>query len=817
MQSALEVTKRYFYSDAHNRYEIDELALEDCKFLNFTEFLDEIDIFKNPTVSRSNGLYNNGKWSLLGYSVKTFREENEEEDFDINDENNSTYDFDNSFTIKWEYTIFNGVFSEDNQIKRTPKLEIEKCIRETARFLEKTLSNNLINDVCEARDLQKQILSQVNQGVVEILDICIISDNIIELDKLPEKIKLKNTNIECKIKYWDIKRWNDLKRSKSKRESINIDLNSEIYNHYNIPFVKKEISGKMNYYLSIFPGNLIADLYETYNTSLLENNVRVFLSATRKANKAIRQTIGSNNGENAHKFFSFNNGLSATAESIEVENGQISKINDFQIVNGGQTTATIHYSRKKDKYSLNEVFVAVKITELKKNKEYSSLVNKISQAANTQSAVSESDFFANDKMLVEIEKISSKNPIQNDNERNLFYFFERMKGQYTVSKLTSGTRTSQQRWLESHPKALMFDKIDIARWANIMHKLPHVASTGAQKQFKDYMLNKNFEREEINFNNYRNLLGLGILFKRIKKLCGTAKGKFYPSLTIDPITNTHAPVAMSTAIYTSSLLHKITDGKLDYWGIYDYKYRLVKAVNSSERIASDLDSVLEKLITLTWNQIAKFGGASAQEKTKTLDCWNFVRSNISIPDDIRKKLKQFCISTEENIKRNSFNENNEDYDYFIGLSKLLDNGGAVLQTLQDIVSRDREYLSVKMTVSNFIKKIERGDSLLTIKRVAEIRRLYENLTKKGFKFKSNNEIRLVDNVNFDDIYNNVFKNKDLFLEKLEDSCFEDEASFDEKEKHYSEIKEIIEKYYREYGLSIDDIYKLNNLSTRENK
>jgi len=808
MATALEVTKRYLYTDAFNRYDNDDIPIEDCKFLNFTEFLDEIDVFKNPTAARSNGLYKNGKWSLLGYSVKTFREENEDLDFDIDDESNTTNDCDNSFTLKWEYTIFNGVFSEDNQVKKVSKLEIEKYIKETARFLEKTLSNDFINDVSEATELQQQIVEQYNQKNLDLLEICIISDNMIEVDKLPEKVVLKNIDLECRIKYWDIKRWNDLKRSKSKRESINIDLKSESYSHYSVPFVKKEIPGKMNYYLSIFPGDLIADLYENYNTSLLENNVRVFLSATRKANKAIRQTIGSNNGEDAYKFFSYNNGISATAEMIEIENDKILKINDFQIVNGGQTTATIHYSRRRDTYSLNDVFVAVKITELKKNKEYSSIVNKISQAANTQSSVSESDFFANDKMLVGIEKLSSKNPIQTDDERNMFYFFERMKGQFNVSKLTSGTGKTQQRWLQTHPKSLMFDKIDLARWANIMEELPHIAATGAQKQFKDYMNNKNFQRDEINFNNYKDIIGLGLLFKRIKKLCGTSTGKVYPSLTIDPITKTHAPVAMSTAIYTTALIHKITNGQLDYWGIYNYKFLLAKAINSKDRIDSDLDLILEKLITLTWNQIAKFGGAAAQEKTKTLDCWNFVKSNISISEDINIQLKRFSITAEEKIKRSSLIENSEDLDYFNGLSLLLSNGGSVLLKLQEIANTNGEFIIEKKTILNFIKKINKG-LLLPMKRVEEIIIFYKLLIEKGFKIETSNKENLIKELNLKNIYNDIFKNKDLYLEKLYEKCFDDEVFFDENEKKYSEIKDVIEKYYREYGLSIEDIYKLN--------
>ena len=813
MPTALEVTKRYLYADAFSRYDNDDIAIEDCKFLNFTEFLDEIDVFKNPTVARSYGLYGRKKWSLLGYSVETLKEEIEDSVFDKEEESDEDFTAQshiNSYELKWQYTIFNGVFSENSEVGNTTKVEIEKCIKETKCFLEKTFSKELINDLTEAQDLQQQLLNHREVNNLDLLQICIISDNVIDQEKLPEKIKIESIGSEIRIRYWDIKRWNDLKRSKSKRETINIDLKSQTYNLYDIPYVKKETKEKLSYYLSIFPGDLIADLYDSYNTGLLENNVRVFLSATRKANKAIRQTIGANDGSDAHKFFSYNNGISATAELIEIEDDKITKINDFQIVNGGQTSATIHYSRTKDKSSLKEVFVAVKITELKKNKEYSSIVSKISQAANTQSAVSESDFFANDKMLVDIEKLSKKNPIQTDDERNIFYYFERMKGQYNVSRLTSGIGKRQTIWEKSHPQSLMFDKIDIARWANMIQGLPHIAASGAQNQFKSFMNNKNFQRGEINFSNYKSLVGFGLLFKRIKKLCGTANGKSYPSLTIDPITKSHSPVAMSTAIYTASYIHKITNGQLNYWGMYDYEYSLAKSVNTKDRIHSEIDSILEEFIKIVWSQIAKYGGSAAQEKTKLVECWKYVTSNISIPNNILNELNEFCISEEEKKKRDSITENDEDSDYFKTLALLLANKGNILQQLYIISNNSGDYHAERKTISNFIKKIERK-TLLPIKRVKEIQLFYEMLIKQGFKFNDSSETILDLDLELKNLYDEIFKSKDIFLEKLYENCFEDETLFVEKEKRYNEIENIIEKYYIEYGLSINDLSKLNTI------
>ena len=480
--------------------------------------------------------------------------------------------------------------------------------------MRKTFSRELINDISETEEFQKMLIKQQKEDNIERLDICIVTDSVIEQENLPTKISLNN-KVECRINYWDLKRWNDLKRSKSKREPIDIDFSSDEYKDFEVNYLEKNTEDSLTYYLAIFPADLIYELYDTHHTRLLENNVRVFLSATRKANKGIRDTIK----ENPFKFFSFNNGISATAESISVSEKKVLLIKDFQIVNGGQTTATIHYSRKKDKSSLKNVFVAVKITALKKDDKYSDIVSKISQAANTQSTIANSDFYANDKMLVDIEQLTKKFPVEDNSNHDNFYFFERMKGQYNVTKNNQkGAQTRQKEWeKKDNPKPLMFNKIDLARWSNIMNELPYVAATGAEKQFKDFMENKNFKRDEINISNLKTLIGCGLIFKRIKKLCGTSNGKIYPSLIRDLNTGEHVPVAMSTAIYTCSYAIMITNGRLDYWSFYNYKHKVCESIiNSSERINSELDSILIELIKACWKQIAEFGGAAAQERTK---------------------------------------------------------------------------------------------------------------------------------------------------------------------------------------------------------
>jgi hypothetical protein len=809
MLNAIEVTRRQLISDVKARSEFELIPIEDARFKVFTDFLDEIDVFKNPITTRGSGEFKRKKWSLLGYSANTFRQLHEDEEEDSKSDSKQGYD------IKWEYTLFNGLFSDGEGILRASKNDIVQVLEETERFINKTFDRDLINDVSVVRDVQQQLIEQFEKGNLDRLDICIISDMLIDSDKLPNKIHVKSIGIDCRIYYWDMRRWDAMKRSKSKREPINIDFKSNDYTIYKIPFLHKTTGKSIDYFLAIFPADLLADLYDLYNTRLLENNVRVFLSATKKANKGIRQTINGNNGEDAYKFFSFNNGLSATAESISFKDGAIERIEDFQIVNGGQTTASIHYSRKRDKADLREVFVAVKITALKKNDDYSNIVSSISEAANTQSSIAVSDFYANDKQLVLLEQISMKNPAQNELDRNLYYYFERMKGQYSVSKSSQGTKTQQTIWERTYPSKLSFDKLDFARWSNMMNGLPYLVAEGAQKQFQTFMKNTNFQRPELHVGYFKTLVGFGSVYKRIYKLCGTATGKshLYPSRIIDRMTSQHVPVAASTAIYTASILHLLAEGRLNYWAVFDCQYKVNYSILNSvegpaqnqERINSDLDFLLEKLIDMVWEQIAKFGGAAAQEKSKKKECWDFVVRNITVSKDFLNELNRFKISSEELFNRQLVASEDNDLRYFKILQILLQNECQVLISLYDISKTNTNYIAYRSTISNVIKKVNQKDHLLPLKRLEEIFEFYNMLVNEGFTFELKSKVDLSLGDNYFTIFEEIFKNKDQFLQNSYDIISGNEDFFLQNEKRYFEFVEVTDQYHINYGTSMNGL------------
>ena len=117
-------------------------------------------------------------------------------------------------------------------------------------------------------------------------------------------------------------------------------------------------------YLCVIPGPALADIYDAYGSILLEANVRSFLSTKVAVNKKMRATILTEPA----RFFAYNNGISALAKDVKTRQSRdglyITSAKDFQIINGGQTTASLSNARYKDKADLGSIFVQMKLTEI---------------------------------------------------------------------------------------------------------------------------------------------------------------------------------------------------------------------------------------------------------------------------------------------------------------------------------------------------------------------------------------------------------------------------------------------------------------------
>lgn len=105
--------------------------------------------------------------------------------------------------------------------------------------------------------------------------------------------------------------------------------------------MKAQIGEEADYdaYLGIVPGSFLAKAYLKYGSKLLQGNVRAFLSIRGKVNRGIRETII----KSPENFFTYNNGIAVVARSVRfsVDGTKIVHMRDPQIINGGQTTASL--------------------------------------------------------------------------------------------------------------------------------------------------------------------------------------------------------------------------------------------------------------------------------------------------------------------------------------------------------------------------------------------------------------------------------------------------------------------------------------------
>jgi hypothetical protein len=785
MKKEHEVTLTKFYSSCKQYYEVsDDIAIEDIRFIKFTDLLDTTGVFKNPKYCRYEGNgKKNGKWSLLGYSFTNDVVSDNEED-DNEEDSNSQKEY------EWSFTFFNGFFTGDNSINNSKKSDIQKSVSETVKFIEATLSGVskfMVKDYHPVSELQELILKLDIKKLLDRIDICIITDNLIEHENLDSSFFIESLQRECKIHYWGINKWSDLARSKSKRLPINLDFFQNKKMNYDVSFLEQKNNDDVKYYLSIFPGDLIADLYDEYGTQLLENNVRVFLSLKIKYNRQMSKTIS----DSPDMFFSYNNGISATASSIKVNNitNKIESINDFQIVNGGQTTATLYHTKKNLKKSLTDVYVQVKITVLRKTDNYPTLITNISKYANSQTAIKPSDFWTNDSYLIDFEKFSLRNPFQMQGSF-IYYFFERMAGQYKETSARKGTTRDIKAWEKQNPKKFSFNKIELARWFNAMNLQPHISALSTEKQFDIFM--KSDSKPLLTIARYKTVIGFGQLFIRARKVCGTASSKDFPSIIGD------SNVGMATSIYAMSYFHFITEGRFDYHKIYDYRLNV-----------DELDSILKSIIRKCWEQIYQYDKIYTRDKTKVLACWEFVKKEIKLNPQTIKELSKYLISPEEHKKRQSIDISEEEY-YFTNLNDLLSNDGKLLFSMQDIAKSDNDFYKYRILINSIITRINDKNEVITLAKLKELIAFKDDLS--DYQLVSVGKFTEKTDLDFVRIYEKVFKLRSEFFENLEKLVMSKTGDdYENQMPMIEEIKELTEKFDLYPGLSIADMERIQQI------
>lgn len=331
--------------------------------------------------------------------------------------------------------------------------------------------------------------------------------------------------IPVEFHIWDMRRFLQVHESAQGREPLELRLAE--WGVDGVPALQvKDSSRDMATYLAAVPGELLAKLYRQHGSRLLEGNVRSFLTIRGKINKGIRETVTQEPGH----FLAYNNGISATASGVEYRDGALTSITDLQIVNGGQTTASLFYATQATKdLPLDDVFVQMKLVVVTPE-DAADMVPRISRYANSQNAVREDDFFSNSPFHVKMEELSKTilAPAKSGLNYQTKWYYERTRGQY-LNERNRRMSAEQKKFEAEFPQRQLITKTDAAKYVVAWEQQPHLVSAGAQKNFKAFAaaVAERFLKDPTQFNEsyFKRLVAKAILFNSVR--AAIAKAAWY--------------------------------------------------------------------------------------------------------------------------------------------------------------------------------------------------------------------------------------------------------------------------------------------------
>ncbi|MGY0537977.1 AIPR family protein [Nocardioides sp. YJ-D4] len=479
------------------------------------------------------------------------------------------------------------------------KASLDTAVRRMTGFLEQAVDGlwRQLEETSPAWDMAQRI-AEIWTKVGEVRLVVLTNGDLRTNVVRPEAIESRPVHLSV----WDATRLHQLVTSGRTQEPIRIDVVAM----WGAPIAclgPQGDPGRYEAYLTMLPGDFIAKLYEEHGPRLLELNVRSFLQSRGKVNRGIQETIK----DEPRSFLAYNNGVSMTAAEVKVvpiaSGGVgISEIHDLQIVNGGQTSASLHYAKVKAKQDLSDIFVQAKLSVVEPAN-LMDLVPRISQFANSQNKVNMADFSANDPFHVEVEKLSRAiwAPGKDGTARMTRWFYERARGQYADAHARQRTPAKQREFKAVQPLSQKFTKTDLAKFENTWDQLPWIVSYGAEKNFREFMLR--IERRGAGFkpdqDYFELLIAKALLFRAAEKLVGSLKLGGYRAQTVT---------------YTLAKLSHATEQRLDLRAIW----------RSQELPPAVGDAILDLAPRVHQKVFATAGTRNISEWAKKDDCWKAI-------------------------------------------------------------------------------------------------------------------------------------------------------------------------------------------------
>lgn len=500
--------------------------------------------------------------------------------------------------------LFLTILVDPEKSHRLPKSEIERHFKWVEKFFERSLTGAMLSKIEDKRSDLYQIAQLINEAdKVDRVRMFLMTNAIVPSNlELDEKESEDGTVLEYHI--WDVKRikkHDDILRGK---EAVVVDFEENGFSP--LPCIKMpDVSNRVECYLAIISGETLFKVYNQFHQHILEQNVRTFLQFKGATNKGIRDTLIGHKPTTSQKakgdksrpaepdmFFSYNNGISTTATDIiiqETEQGPvITKITDWQIVNGGQTTASISAVMKMkdtDPAMIKQVFVAMKVSVIKKKEDKEDLVPRISQFANTQSTVKKSDFGINEPFLQELEQQSRLVWVKNAQNKEVSkWFFERTRGQYMDKAKHTANAREEKEYYEEYPKNQMFDKSALAKCMMSWEQEPHIVCKGGELCYSAFFKKVVQSKMSINEDTYKKIIAQLILFRTIDA--------YYGKNGINLVGYKANMIA-----FTMAVLSSITKKAIDMLSIWNEQCVITPSVYNE--LGGDMPTLYAKILTGT--------------------------------------------------------------------------------------------------------------------------------------------------------------------------------------------------------------------------
>ena len=426
------------------------------------------------------------------------------------------------------YDVKSGEMNELNFLNSS---ELEKKFQSMKRFIQKCTTPEFLNNI-EPSSPYYGLVANLTKHFRHILKIKLIYATTSKFTGRLKEFTSENIgDIQINKQLLDLERYHAVLSSTDGSEPTQIEFKE--YGFRPLTALKTSGGSNTESMLLAVPGDLLFRIYEDHGARLLEQNVRTYLQARGKVNKGMIATLR----DKPEMFFSYNNGLTATASEVEVDTETestktIKSIKNLQIVNGGQTTASIHYSKFKFGADLSNAYVQMKLSVVEPEL-LEAIVPKIAEYANTQNKVNAADFFANHPFHRQFESLARRYPTpRKDNAITNFgthWYYERARGAYNNETYKLKTKKEKDAFVSKFPKNQLILKTDLAKYLMSFDGHPDIVSKGAQAAFAGHALviglPEDYEKKKNKFdeNFFKESIAKTIVFRELDKLVQKAE------------------------------------------------------------------------------------------------------------------------------------------------------------------------------------------------------------------------------------------------------------------------------------------------------